>query len=144
MRVIAVTAVVQLLLETIFTSPDLQFALALDLAGFLRHPWGAVTYLFVHGGSFISPITCWASTCLAAVEARTGSNRSCSTISTAGGAARGPSQPDSQQAPVVGASAELGVWWYSHLYPTPKSSVPHSLIRARTSHRLAVLDFARR
>jgi len=50
MRVIAVTAVVQLLLETIFTSPDLQFALALDPAGFLRQPWGAVTYLFIHGG----------------------------------------------------------------------------------------------
>jgi membrane associated rhomboid family serine protease len=50
MRVIAATAVAQLLLETIFTSPDLQRALALDPAGFLRQPWGAVSYLFVHGG----------------------------------------------------------------------------------------------
>jgi membrane associated rhomboid family serine protease len=50
MRVIAVTAVVQLLLETIFTSPDVRYALMLDPAGFLRQPWGAVTYLFVHGG----------------------------------------------------------------------------------------------
>ena len=50
MRVIAVTAVVQLLLETIFTSPDVRHALMLDPAGFLRQPWGAVTYLFIHGG----------------------------------------------------------------------------------------------
>lgn len=50
MRVIAVTAVVQLLLETIFTSPDVRYALMLDPVGFLRQPWGAVTYLFVHGG----------------------------------------------------------------------------------------------
>lgn len=49
-RVIAVTAVAQLLLETIFTSPDIRYALLLDPAEFLQRPWGAVTYLFIHGG----------------------------------------------------------------------------------------------
>jgi membrane associated rhomboid family serine protease len=47
-RLIAVTAVAQLLLETIFTSPEIRTALAMDPAGFATHPWGALSYLFVH------------------------------------------------------------------------------------------------
>ncbi len=49
-RLIAVTAVVQLLLETVFTSPGIRAALAMDPAGFISQPWGVVTYLFVHDG----------------------------------------------------------------------------------------------
>ncbi len=47
-RLIAVTAVAQLLLETIFTSHSITAALAMNPAGFAGRPWGAVTYLFVH------------------------------------------------------------------------------------------------
>lgn len=49
-RIIAVTAVVQLLLETIFVSPSITQLLRMDPAAFLSQPWGAVTYLFVHSG----------------------------------------------------------------------------------------------
>lgn len=49
-RLIAVTAVAQLLFETIFTSPEVRAALAMDPAGFAGRPWGALTYLFVHSG----------------------------------------------------------------------------------------------
>ena len=49
-RIIAVTAVVQLLLETIFTSGQIHQLLAMDPGNFLTRPWGAVTYLFVHSG----------------------------------------------------------------------------------------------
>lgn len=49
-RIIAVTAVVQLLLETIFTSGQIHQLLAMDPGHFLARPWGAVTYLFVHSG----------------------------------------------------------------------------------------------
>jgi membrane associated rhomboid family serine protease len=49
-RLIAVTAVAQLLFETIFTSPEIRYALAMDPAGFAARPWGAGTYLFVHSG----------------------------------------------------------------------------------------------
>jgi membrane associated rhomboid family serine protease len=49
-RLIAITAVAQLLLETVFTSAGFRYALAMDPGGFTAQPWGAVTYLFVHGG----------------------------------------------------------------------------------------------
>ena len=49
-RLIAVTAVVQLLLETVFTSPGIRASLAMDPAAFITQPWGVVTYLFVHDG----------------------------------------------------------------------------------------------
>jgi len=49
-RLIAITAVAQLLLETVLTSPGIRAVLAMNPAGFGSHPWGAVTYLFVHGG----------------------------------------------------------------------------------------------
>ncbi|HTS88595.1 MAG TPA: rhomboid family intramembrane serine protease [Gemmatimonadales bacterium] len=49
-RLIAVTAAIQLLLETIFTSHGIRDALAMNPVGFATHPWGALTYLFVHGG----------------------------------------------------------------------------------------------
>jgi membrane associated rhomboid family serine protease len=114
MRVIAVTAVVQLLLETIFTSPDVRYALMLDPAGFLRQPWGAVTYLFVHGG-----ILHLATNMLGlylfgtAVEARMGSRPFLIYYLYCGiGAALTAVLLNlfSQQAPVIGASgAVLGV-----------------------------------
>ncbi len=47
-RLIAVTAVVQLLLETVFTSPEIRSVLAMNPAGFAGRPWGALSYLFVH------------------------------------------------------------------------------------------------
>lgn len=47
-RLIAATAVAQLLLETVFTSPGISAALAMNPAAFASHPWGAVSYLFVH------------------------------------------------------------------------------------------------
>ncbi len=47
-RLIAVTAVAQLLLETVFTSPEIRAALAMNPAAFATHPWGAGSYLFVH------------------------------------------------------------------------------------------------
>ncbi|HSB53426.1 MAG TPA: rhomboid family intramembrane serine protease [Gemmatimonadales bacterium] len=49
-RLIAVTAIVQLLLETIFVSPGITGALAMDPAHFSTQPWGVFTYLFVHSG----------------------------------------------------------------------------------------------
>lgn len=49
-RLIAVTAVVQLLLETVFTSPDVRYLLIMHPLGFTAQPWGALSYLFVHGG----------------------------------------------------------------------------------------------
>jgi membrane associated rhomboid family serine protease len=49
-RIIAVTAVVQLLLATVFTNPDIRNGLAMWPAGFSSQPWGLVTYLFVHSG----------------------------------------------------------------------------------------------
>jgi membrane associated rhomboid family serine protease len=49
-RIIAVTAVVQLLLATVFTNQDIGNALAMWPAGFASQPWGLVTYLFVHSG----------------------------------------------------------------------------------------------
>lgn len=49
-RIIVATAVVQLLLETIFVSPEIVRLLSMNpgLAG--SRPWGIVTYLFVHSG----------------------------------------------------------------------------------------------
>lgn len=49
-RLIAVTAVVQLLLETVFTSPEIGRALQMDPSAIGSRPWGVVTYLFVHAG----------------------------------------------------------------------------------------------
>ncbi len=49
-RLIAATAVAQLLLETLFTSPEIRSLLIMYPVGFTAQPWGAVTYLFVHGG----------------------------------------------------------------------------------------------
>lgn len=49
-RLIAVTAVVQLLLETIFTSPGIRNALVMDPAAIGSRPWVVVSYLFVHAG----------------------------------------------------------------------------------------------
>jgi membrane associated rhomboid family serine protease len=49
-RLIAITAVAQLLLETVFTSQSFRFVLAMDPERFSSQPWGAVTYLLVHGG----------------------------------------------------------------------------------------------
>ncbi|HWA56387.1 MAG TPA: rhomboid family intramembrane serine protease [Gemmatimonadales bacterium] len=49
-RLIAVTAIAQLLLETIFVSPGIRGALSMDPQGLASHPWGVFTYLFVHSG----------------------------------------------------------------------------------------------
>lgn len=49
-RLLVITAGMQLLLETVLTSPEIRAVLAMDPAGFGSRPWGAVTYLFVHGG----------------------------------------------------------------------------------------------
>jgi membrane associated rhomboid family serine protease len=49
-RLIAVTAVVQLLLETVFISPEIRFLFSMNPAAFAGRPWGLVTYLFVHSG----------------------------------------------------------------------------------------------
>jgi rhomboid family protein len=49
-RLIVITAVAQLLLETVLTSPEIRAVLAMNPAGFAARPWQAVTYLFVHGG----------------------------------------------------------------------------------------------
>jgi membrane associated rhomboid family serine protease len=49
-RLIVITAVAQLLLETVFTSPEITNLLAMNPGGFASQPWGAVSYLFVHGG----------------------------------------------------------------------------------------------
>jgi membrane associated rhomboid family serine protease len=47
-RLIAVTAIAQLLLETVFTSPEVRSVLAMNPASFAGRPWGALSYLFVH------------------------------------------------------------------------------------------------
>jgi membrane associated rhomboid family serine protease len=49
-RLIAITAVAQLLLETVLTSPEIRTVLAMSPAEFGARPWGAISYLFVHGG----------------------------------------------------------------------------------------------
>ena len=49
-RLIAVTAVAQLLLETVFVSPDIRFVLSMNPAAIGTRPWGLVSYLFVHSG----------------------------------------------------------------------------------------------
>jgi rhomboid family protein len=49
-RLIAATAVVQLLLETIFVSPDVSLMLSMNPSAIGSRPWGIVTYLFVHSG----------------------------------------------------------------------------------------------
>ena len=49
-RIIAANAVVLLLLQTLFTSPALQGALAFDGDLIVQRPWTLVTYFFVHGG----------------------------------------------------------------------------------------------
>lgn len=49
-RLIVITAVAQLLFETVLTSPEIRTALAMNPAAFGSRPWGAVTYLFVHSG----------------------------------------------------------------------------------------------
>jgi membrane associated rhomboid family serine protease len=49
-RLIAVTAVAQLLLETVFVSPNISFLLSMNPAAIAGRPWGVVTYLFVHSG----------------------------------------------------------------------------------------------
>jgi membrane associated rhomboid family serine protease len=51
-RLIAANAVVLLLMQTLFTSPALQDALAFDPSAVVRQPWTFFTYLFVHGGLF--------------------------------------------------------------------------------------------
>jgi len=49
-RLIAITAVAQLLLETVFTSSSVQYALLMNPAAIATRPWGVVSYLFVHDG----------------------------------------------------------------------------------------------
>lgn len=49
-RLIAVTAVAQLLLETVLVSPDVRFLLSMNPSAIGGRPWGVVTYLFVHSG----------------------------------------------------------------------------------------------
>jgi len=49
-RLIAVTAVAQLLLETVFVSPNISFMLSMNPSAIATRPWGLVTYLFVHSG----------------------------------------------------------------------------------------------
>ena len=49
-RLIAANAVVLLLMQTLFTSPALQAALAFDGHLIVERPWTFVTYFFVHGG----------------------------------------------------------------------------------------------
>lgn len=49
-RLIAANAVVLLLMQTLFTSPALQEALAFDPAYVATRPWTFFTYFFVHGG----------------------------------------------------------------------------------------------
>ena len=51
-RLIAANAVVLLLMQTLFTSPELGAALAFDPAAIASRPWTFVTYFFVHGGLF--------------------------------------------------------------------------------------------
>lgn len=49
-RIIAVTAVAQLLLETVFTSPGVVAALQFTPAMALSQPWTILSYMFVHAG----------------------------------------------------------------------------------------------
>ena len=49
-RLIAANAVVLLLMQTLFTSPELAAALAFDPAAIASRPWAFITYFFVHGG----------------------------------------------------------------------------------------------
>jgi len=49
-RLIAVTAVAQLLLETVFVSPDIHSLLSMNPGAIASRPWGVVSYLFVHSG----------------------------------------------------------------------------------------------
>ncbi len=49
-RLIAVTAVAQLLLETVFVSPDIRYLLSMNPGAIAGRPWGVVSYLFVHSG----------------------------------------------------------------------------------------------
>jgi rhomboid family protein len=49
-RLIAVTAVAQLLLETVFVSPDIRLLLSMNPGAIGSRPWGLVSYLFVHSG----------------------------------------------------------------------------------------------
>lgn len=49
-RLIAANAVVLLLMQTLFTSPELGAALAFDPSAVVNRPWTFVTYFFVHGG----------------------------------------------------------------------------------------------
>ncbi len=73
-RIIAATAVVQLLLETIFTSGTVHGLLAMDPAAFMSRPWGAVTYLFVHAGFLhLAANMLWFYLLGTAVETRLGS-----------------------------------------------------------------------
>lgn len=51
-RLIAANAVVLLLMQTLFTSPELEAALAFDPARVADRPWTFLTYFFVHGGLF--------------------------------------------------------------------------------------------
>jgi membrane associated rhomboid family serine protease len=51
-RLIAANAVVLLLMQTLFTSPELGAALAFDPSAIASRPWTFVTYFFVHGGLF--------------------------------------------------------------------------------------------
>jgi membrane associated rhomboid family serine protease len=51
-RLIAANAVVLLLMQTLFTSPELGAALAFDPTAVTTRPWTFVTYFFVHGGLF--------------------------------------------------------------------------------------------
>jgi membrane associated rhomboid family serine protease len=51
-RILALMAGVQLVLETILTSPAVTAALAFDPGAWFARPWTAVTYAVVHGGLF--------------------------------------------------------------------------------------------
>jgi membrane associated rhomboid family serine protease len=51
-RILALLAGVQLVLETILTSPAVAAALAFDPGEWFARPWTAVTYALVHGGLF--------------------------------------------------------------------------------------------
>lgn len=50
LRLLVINAVVLLLMETLFTSPELRQALAFTPDTALTHPWTFATYMFVHGG----------------------------------------------------------------------------------------------
>jgi membrane associated rhomboid family serine protease len=52
LRILALMAVVQLVLQTIVTSDAAKAALTFDPHGGLSRPWTVVTYAFVHGGIF--------------------------------------------------------------------------------------------